>query len=786
MSQLKGNESDNAQNMNSSVSDAAKIDGTHVRKLIRVSLNPSVVGEESIFLAIVYGDQVKFSAMASRSSNVEVPLISKVSTLEHDNMANYDGVGFLSKAPSKDDMLFLANLEELIVQAASIIEKPSSYAGVISSKQPITSKGEEGSWMIRNNPIILKEWAMSTSLLKEELNRVPIWVKFYDVSFKVFDDGEAAKKVVNEEDGFQQVTGKKKKQQNMANSWQTQGWRGGFQPESVGNGKARNIVGNISSTHIPTSNPFDALAQALDEGNSSKDQNDEQVEDKSVDYVKTIYDESANLLGTKTGASTLVVEVIVRADKQVLFCSLVYANNYYVNRRALWTCLEAHVVLMRNSPWVLMGVFNAALNLKDHSYGGYEPNTAMREFKECVNCLEVMDINSTGMHFTWNQKPNGSNGVLKKIDRIIGNLKFNDEFPISFAIFQPYRISNYSPCVLRIPKGLKSPLRKLLHNQGNIHDRVNKLRVELAEVQKALDRDPTSMNLREDHAHYLVAFKQATIDEERFLRQKSKVEWLEAVDSNTAYFHKVVKSKSDFMVQDITDGEIEDALFSIGVIEPRVQMVLRLPSSRRCEMLWVFLETILVGFGFHPKMFKWIIVYVMGSSFSICVNGNIHGWFEGKRGLRQGHPPSGFVIMDALEEFKNVSGLVPSILPVRYLRVPLISSRLLYRDCKVLVERLESRISDWRNRGGVFRPFSVACAWDLIGLLADVVRVLCDLNAIPPRMEDIIAFIIPLSKGRFVLNIIARIVLAATTYYLWIERNSRLLKKKISTVEQVV
>ncbi|GJR65875.1 zinc knuckle CX2CX4HX4C containing protein [Tanacetum coccineum] len=39
---------------------------------------------------------------------------------------------------------------------------------------------EGGPWMIKNNPVILKEWKMNTSLLKEELNRVPIWVKFHE------------------------------------------------------------------------------------------------------------------------------------------------------------------------------------------------------------------------------------------------------------------------------------------------------------------------------------------------------------------------------------------------------------------------------------------------------------------------------------------------------------------------------------------------------------------------------------------------------------------------------
>ncbi|PWA75684.1 RNA-directed DNA polymerase, eukaryota, Reverse transcriptase zinc-binding domain protein [Artemisia annua] len=240
-------------------------------------------------------------------------------------------------------------------------------------------------------------------------------------------------------------------------------------------------------------------------------------------------------------------------------------------------------------PWVLLGDFNAAINLEDHSCGSYTPDIAMREFKDCVNSMEVADDNSTGLHFTWNQKPKDSNGTLKKIDRTMGNLQFCDIFPGSFAIFQPYRISDHSPCVLRIHqvaklkpkpfkfsnflvhkegfldtvtsgwnlnvngcalyrvvkrlKGLKSPFRKLLHNQGNLHERVDRIRKDLDEVQKAIDRDPFNSALPDEHAHCLLAFKEATLDEERFLKQKSKFQWLHAGDSNTAYFYNIVKSK---------------------------------------------------------------------------------------------------------------------------------------------------------------------------------------------------------------------------------------------------
>ncbi|GJX82854.1 hypothetical protein Tco_0332335 [Tanacetum coccineum] len=63
-----------------------------------------------------------------------------------------------------------------------------------------------------------------------------------------------------------------------------------------------------------------------------------------------------------------------------------------------------------------------------------------------------------------------------------------------------------------------------------------------------------------------------------------------------------------------------------------------------------------------------------------------------------GDVDSARVIMDTLEEFKEASGLAPSKLPVKYLGVPLVPSRLLYWDCKELMEKVKGRISDWKNK----------------------------------------------------------------------------------------
>ncbi|GKF45186.1 hypothetical protein Tco_0131738, partial [Tanacetum coccineum] len=84
----------------------------------------------------------------------------------------------------------------------------------------------------------------------------------------------------------------------------------------------------------------------------------------------------------------------------------------------------------------------------------------------------------------------------------------------------------------------------MVYNTGHIHERVIKLRHELDEVQKVLDTNPADLILREEEATYLQAFNEAKLDEERFLKQKTKIEWLEVGDSNSAYFHKSVKSRN--------------------------------------------------------------------------------------------------------------------------------------------------------------------------------------------------------------------------------------------------
>lgn len=73
-------------------------------------------------------------------------------------------------------------------------------------------------------------------------------------------------------------------------------------------------------------------------------------------------------------------------------------------------------------------------------------------------------------------------------------------------------------------KSLKKPIKQLMWQKGNVHERVIKIRVELEEVQRNLDRDPHNVIFREEESIYLQSFNEAKLDEERFLKQLSKVQ----------------------------------------------------------------------------------------------------------------------------------------------------------------------------------------------------------------------------------------------------------------------
>nr|GEZ89447.1 hypothetical protein [Tanacetum cinerariifolium] len=302
--------------------------------------------------------------------------------------------------------------------------------------------------------------------------------------------------------------------------------------------------------------------------------------------------------------------------------------------------------------------FNADLNLEDHSTG----SSNIREFKDCVEEIEVLDINRLVLNFNWNKKPKGANGFLKKIDRIMANLDFLDSYVDLF--------------------------NDVLH---------------------------------EEEATCVLAFNDALIMEERFLKQKAKVDQVPmAFVNHYATFlgqpgvtlnlnsHNIFTKKLDYnvaldMIKTMTPKEVKEAMFlmgddkSPGPDDYTVAFFEEAWDVMANDVTKVVQEfftsgTILKELN-HTIMalILKIMDCVYSTSLSLSINGVLHGYFKGQRGLRQdsdsftyhryceeldiinlcfaddlflfahGDTNSARVLMEALDEFKLVSRITPNL-----------------------------------------------------------------------------------------------------------------------------
>ncbi|GJV66510.1 RNA-directed DNA polymerase, eukaryota, reverse transcriptase zinc-binding domain protein, partial [Tanacetum coccineum] len=287
-----------------------------------------------------------------------------------------------------------------------------------------------------------------------------------------------------------------------------------------------------------------------------------------------------------------IMHFLVRSnfDNNVIYVSFVYGEVKVVGRRELWDNIRDHNNVVGDFPWVLLGDFNVILNFNENSRGIRINNVGVNDFRECVEVVNIEDIKVTGLFFTWVQKrKDPSSGILKKLDRIMGNGKFVDEYSNCYANFLPYGVSDHSPAVLVFPnikgrknrafrflnyltdkkefidtvrdnwnirvkgydmfilakrlKSLKKHMRDLNKKNGDVCEKVRKLKVELDRVQEALSRDPSSAYLREEELVYSESYRRAVSDEELLMKQKSKIQWLKEGDFNSAFFHNMVKGR---------------------------------------------------------------------------------------------------------------------------------------------------------------------------------------------------------------------------------------------------
>ncbi|GKC42215.1 hypothetical protein Tco_1059937 [Tanacetum coccineum] len=190
---------------------------------------------------------------------------------------------------------------------------------------------------------------------------------------------------------------------------------------------------------------------------------------------------------------------------------------------------------------------------------------------------EFLDKNGTVARWTWAvtleengpfRKPRSwarhdpDNGILKKIDRVLGNNCFMGNFPNAHAMFLPHLSSDRCPVVLFIPKMVRKKKKafkfaNFIAEKPKFLDIVKEgwnMEIEgcyMFKLVKKLKRLKPLLknlswkngNLYERVNKWKGGASKYSNKEDSFLSQQAKIEWLKDGDKNSKFFHAVLKSR---------------------------------------------------------------------------------------------------------------------------------------------------------------------------------------------------------------------------------------------------
>ncbi|KAL9241980.1 hypothetical protein vseg_016028 [Gypsophila vaccaria] len=138
------------------------------------------------------------------------------------------------------------------------------------------------------------------------------------------------------------------------------------------------------------------------------------------------------------------VESIQR--KHSFYLTTLYAFNGIQERVPLWGHLR-RIASSVSGPWAIGGDFNCIMYTNE-KVGGNVTNEGSDQFRNCIGDCSVIDLQSTGTYYTWNNKQPAGDRIYCKLDRFLVNKEWSTHYPDSYAHFLTEGLSDNTSCLV--------------------------------------------------------------------------------------------------------------------------------------------------------------------------------------------------------------------------------------------------------------------------------------------------------------------------------------------------
>ncbi|KAF8075646.1 hypothetical protein N665_1074s0002 [Sinapis alba] len=227
-----------------------------------------------------------------------------------------------------------------------------------------------------------------------------------------------------------------------------------------------------------------------------------------------------------------IITCIVQADVVDHFIfSANYGSNFIADKRQLWANIIVTYQAYKHLslPWILLGDYNSTFSSTEHSrmqdYLGDQ--SGMSHFQEIVTDCALTDFAYSGSLFTWWKRGNGD--FLSTV---------NSKWEESGHIFHSRTALNMFRQKL---KSLKYAMQEMnINHYGDLQTQTQNSFENLCLCQEQALSDPSHASFRAAEEaskrwHHLA------LVEEKFLMQKSRIQWLTLGDQNTTFYHHAVQ-----------------------------------------------------------------------------------------------------------------------------------------------------------------------------------------------------------------------------------------------------
>ncbi|XP_070033019.1 uncharacterized protein [Nicotiana tomentosiformis] len=440
-------------------------------------------------------------------------------------------------------------------------------------------------------------------------------------------------------------------------------------------------------------------------------------------------------------------------------------------------------------PWLFMGDFNSILNMEDRIGGSPVTMPEIRDFQQCVTTCGLIELPSKGSRYTWSDKQGDWFNTMPDFVAMFKPEGISDHFPVKIEQIKngknpkkPFKYCNVWSSHLefqtRVSQVWQTPIEGCMMFQvvkklkmvkqslkefnkkffKDIEAEAAKDREEILLAQLALQDNHLDQKLQEQERESYLKFRRSSYLAEVYLQQWSKdkegrlqaepeiianifIEFYQDIlgrkgEQRTKAFNSFLKNGNLLsvdqqlrLVKEFTGKEVKKAMFSIDI------------NKSPC----------LGGYGNNFFRKVWNIVWeeivmtcINSTKFSVKVNGEGHGYFDRRRGLRQGDPISpllSVLIMEYLsrtlkrmsdlpdfkfhpmckrlklthmifaddlmifrltsevhEEIITMTGFVPETFPIRYLGLPLSSKKWSKMECQQLLDKITEKITNAYSR----------------------------------------------------------------------------------------